>query len=109
MKNHYSTTRAGNSTPTAQLPWRRLELLLAAACLPAAGPGSLHAAELRVDVDLSKPLGTMRGGIGASLHAIEKPMLVTPGGQLWLISRMGVIKDGVPPPAGSAIRRRSEA
>jgi hypothetical protein len=54
--------------------------LLATACLVAPGPAGLHAAELRVDVDLSKPLGTMRGGIGASLHAIEKPMLVTPGG-----------------------------
>jgi hypothetical protein len=33
MTNHYSTTRVGNSTPTAQLPWRRLELLVAAVCL----------------------------------------------------------------------------
>src|ERR1035437_624160 len=33
MTNHYSTTRLGNSLRTAQRPWRRLELLVAAAGL----------------------------------------------------------------------------
>jgi hypothetical protein len=33
-----------------------------------------------VEVDGDKPLHTMRGGLGASWHAIEKPMPVTPGG-----------------------------
>lgn len=43
---------------------------------------ALHAqcAEVRVEVDGGKPMHTMRGGLGASWHAIEKPMPVTPGG-----------------------------
>jgi len=52
----------------------------AAACLLSFEPERLYGAGVQVDVDLSKPLHTMRGGIGASWHAIQEPMLVTPGG-----------------------------
>jgi hypothetical protein len=57
-----------------------LLFLAMAACLLPCEAAGLYGADLQVEVDLSKPLHTMRGGIGASFHAIETPMLVTPGG-----------------------------
>ncbi|MBN2294497.1 MAG: hypothetical protein JXM70_18860 [Pirellulales bacterium] len=39
--------------------------------------GFLHAAEVHITVDTSSTVNTMRGGIGASWHAIEKPISTT--------------------------------
>ena len=51
----------------------------------------LHAAEcahktpamVEITVDTSKVINTMRGGIGASWHAIEKPIPIGHGGSAW--------------------------
>jgi len=81
-------------------PWIALSLTAMAAYLLSSDPAHLYGAGLRVEADLSKPLHTMRGGIGASFHAIEQPMLVTPGGDArfgGIISHGGSGWGGYPP------------
>ena len=55
-------------------------LLAVAACALLQNGNRSSGAEVRVEVDAAKVVHVMRGGLGASWHAIEKPMPVTPGG-----------------------------
>lgn len=57
-----------------------LSCLAVSVALLASGTSPSCGADVTVEVDAAKVIHTMRGGLGASLHAIEKPMPVTPGG-----------------------------
>jgi len=87
--------RSTGPWPEGRQKWLKTPTLLAT------GPGG----ELYVYQDDQDQASLLKDGqltpAGPPARNI-KAMLATPGGQLWLISRMGVIKDGVPPPAGSA-------
>ncbi len=61
-------------------PWIAWLLAVTVSCVLGFEPASLFGDGLRVVVDLSKPVHTMRGGIGASWHALQEPMPVVPGG-----------------------------
>jgi hypothetical protein len=60
--------------------------LSAAGAFPAQAPESAPtktATVVKINVDASKVINTMRGGIGASWHAIEKPIPIGHGGSAW--------------------------
>ena len=63
---------------------RRICRLLVMTSIFAAPVCSAKAAEVQVVIDTTSVLNTMRGGIGASWHAIEKPIAPTKyGGSGW--------------------------
>lgn len=57
----------------------RTRILVAIATLAFLPTSSGEAAEVTIDVDAAKVTNTMRGGMGASWHAIEQPIPYKPG------------------------------
>lgn len=60
-------------------------MFLAVAAFPLVAPGAepAQSSSAEINVDTSKVIHTMRGGIGASWHAIEQPIPIGNGGSGW--------------------------
>ena len=75
--------RNSPTTRITRVARRFISLIAAAALFPlrvAEGIQSMPSSPVEISVDTSKIINTMRGGIGASWHAIEQPIPIGHGG-----------------------------